>query len=82
MAQVCQMCGEERIDDDLERCPRCHQTLMVSEGLPPVRRKPRIPIPPESSPKPVEEAQPIPRPAHERRPSATTATDRAAGPRR
>jgi FHA domain len=68
MAQVCQMCGEQRIDDDLERCPRCHQTLMVSEGLPPVRGKPRIPNPPEPTPKPVEEPQRSPRPPRDKRP--------------
>jgi pSer/pThr/pTyr-binding forkhead associated (FHA) protein len=67
MAQVCQMCGEERIDDDLERCPRCHQTLLVSEGLPPVRGKPRIPIQPEPSPKAVEEPQASARPSQEKR---------------
>ena len=67
MGQVCQMCGEERIDDDLERCPRCHQTLLVSEGLPPVPRKPRIPIPPAPNPKPVQEPQASPRPPQEKR---------------
>ncbi len=57
MAQVCQMCGEARIDDDLERCPRCHQSLLVSEGLPPGRGKRRAPIPPDPGPKPLEEPQ-------------------------
>ncbi len=70
MAQVCQMCGEAWIDDDLERCPRCQQSLLVSEGLPPGRGKPRAPIPPEPvpKPKPVEEPQLSPPPARERRP--------------
>jgi hypothetical protein len=62
MAQVCRMCGEARIDDDLERCPSCHQSLLVSEGLPPGRVTRPIPIPPEPSPKPVEEPQQRPRP--------------------
>jgi FHA domain len=53
MAQVCQMCGESRIDDDLERCPVCHQSLMVSEGLPPGRGKLRPPTQAVPGPKPV-----------------------------
>ncbi len=71
MAQVCHMCGEDRIDDDLERCPRCHQSLLVSQGLPPSRVRTPPSLAPEPGPKPIDEPPPpSPRPAREKRPRA------------
>ena len=57
MAQVCQMCGKASIDDDLERCPRCQNSLLVSEGLPPGRGKARPSMPPQPRSRPVDEPQ-------------------------
>ncbi len=67
MAQFCQMCGEAEIADDHERCPRCQQSLLVSEGLPP-RAKPQPPRPPVPSPKVEETPRQTPVPAQEKRP--------------
>ena len=67
MGQVCRMCGEAGIDDELERCPRCHQSLFVSEGLPPGRESRKPPVAPPSSPKPVEVPKQSPAPPREKR---------------